>query len=70
VEKNAGITLTENCAMIPAASVSGYYFAHPKSLYFDVGKIGRDQAEDYQRRKGMPLSEVERWLAPNLGYDS
>ncbi|MCX7014307.1 MAG: methionine synthase [Candidatus Sumerlaeota bacterium] len=69
VEKNAGITLTENFAMLPAASVSGWYIAHPKSLYFDVGLIGRDQAEDYQRRKGMPLSDIEHWLAPNLAYE-
>jgi 5-methyltetrahydrofolate--homocysteine methyltransferase len=65
----AGITLTESCAMAPAASVSGFYFAHPEAHYFAVGRIGRDQAVDYARRKGMPLSEVERWLAPNLGYE-
>ncbi len=68
-EKNAGLLLTESCAMMPAASVSGIYFAHPDSRYFAVGKIGRDQAEDYARRKGFPLGEVERWLAPNLNYE-
>jgi 5-methyltetrahydrofolate--homocysteine methyltransferase len=65
----AGITLTESCAMAPASSVSGLYFAHPEAHYFAVGRIGRDQAVDYARRKGLPLSEVERWLAPNLGYE-
>jgi 5-methyltetrahydrofolate--homocysteine methyltransferase len=65
----AGMTLTESCAMAPASSVSGLYLAHPESHYFAVGRIGRDQAVDYARRKGMPLSEVERWLAPNLGYE-
>ncbi|HEV2007941.1 MAG TPA: vitamin B12 dependent-methionine synthase activation domain-containing protein, partial [Burkholderiales bacterium] len=61
--------LTESYAMLPASSVSGFYFAHPQSQYFAVGKIGRDQVEDYARRKDMPLAEVERWLAPYLGYD-
>ena len=55
--------------MMPAASVSGLYFAHPESHYFGVGKIGRDQAEDYARRKGWPLAEAERWLAPILAYE-
>ena len=64
-----GIQLTESFAMTPAASVSGLYFAHPKSRYFSVGKIGRDQVEDYAQRKGMSVEEVERWLAPNLGYE-
>ncbi|HLW80822.1 MAG TPA: methionine synthase [Candidatus Acidoferrales bacterium] len=68
-EKNAGIRLTENFAMYPAASVCGLYFSHPQSRYFAVGKISRDQVEDYRRRKGMDLREVERWLAPNLNYD-
>jgi 5-methyltetrahydrofolate--homocysteine methyltransferase len=68
-EKTAGITLTENFAMYPAASVSGFYFSHPASKYFAVGKIGRDQVEDYSRRKGQDLRIVERWLAPNLNYD-
>ncbi len=64
-----GIELTESCAMIPGASVSGYYFWRPESRYFGVGKIGRDQVEDYARRKGWSLGEAERWLAPNLGYE-
>ena len=61
--------LTESFAMTPAASVSGLYFAHPESRYFSVGKIGRDQVEDYARRKGMSVDVAERWLAPNLGYE-
>jgi 5-methyltetrahydrofolate--homocysteine methyltransferase len=65
----AGITLTESMAMMPAASVSGLYFAHPAARYFGVGKIERDQVEDYARRKGMPIAEAERWLRPNLAYD-
>ncbi len=65
-----GITLTESYAMHPAASVSGLYFAHPQARYFAVDRLARDQVEDYARRKGMPLAEVERWLAPNLGYDA
>ena len=64
-----GIQLTENFAMWPASSVSGLYFAHPDSRYFSVGKIGRDQVLDYQKRKDMPLGELERWLGPNLGYE-
>ena len=62
MEKNTGIKLTESCAMWPGASVSGLYFAHPESKYFAVGKIGRDQVLDYQRRKQMDLPAVERWL--------
>lgn len=69
VEKHTGIFLTENFAMYPAASVSGLYFAHPEAVYFGVGKIGRDQVEDYARRKGMTVEEVERWLAQNLNYE-
>jgi 5-methyltetrahydrofolate--homocysteine methyltransferase len=69
VEKNAGITLTESCAMSPPSAVSGYYFSHPESTYFGVAEIGRDQVSDYAARKGMALEEAERWLAPNLGYD-
>jgi 5-methyltetrahydrofolate--homocysteine methyltransferase len=69
VEARAGIQLTESYAMWPGASVSGLYFAHPKSHYFTLGKIERDQVEDYARRKGMTQAEVERWLAPNLNYD-
>jgi 5-methyltetrahydrofolate--homocysteine methyltransferase len=68
VRERTGIELTESFAMWPAASVSGLYFAHPQSKYFAVGKVGRDQVEDYARRKGMPVAEVERWLAPNLAY--
>ena len=64
-----GMALTESCAMTPAASVSGLYFAHPEARYFSVGRIGSDQVAEYARRKGMPLREVERWLHPNLGYD-
>jgi 5-methyltetrahydrofolate--homocysteine methyltransferase len=67
-EKNTGIRLTETFAMYPAASVCGLYFAHPESRYFALGKIGRDQVQDYQRRKAMDLRTVERWLAPNLNY--
>jgi 5-methyltetrahydrofolate--homocysteine methyltransferase len=69
VEESAGITLTESFAMLPAASVSGYYFWHPQSQYFGVGKIERDQVEDYARRKGMDVAAVERWLSPNLNYE-
>jgi len=61
-----GITLTENFAMMPAASVSGLYFSHPEAKYFNVGRIGRDQLEDYARRKQIPIEQAERWLAPNL----
>src|SRR5690348_14302312 len=68
-ERNAGVRLTESFAMYPAASVSGLYFSHPESRYFAVGKIGRDQALDYQRRKQMELPLVERWLGPYLNYD-
>ena len=65
----AGITLTESFAMLPASSVSGWYFAHPQSQYFGVGKIGRDQIADYAARKLLPVAEMERWLAPSLGYE-
>lgn len=64
-----GITLTESLAMYPAASVSGWYFANPQSKYFGLGKIEKDQVEDYAARKGWPLEEAERWLRPNLEYD-
>jgi 5-methyltetrahydrofolate--homocysteine methyltransferase len=67
-EESAGIQLTETFAMMPAASVSGWYFSHPQARYLTVGRIGADQVEDYARRKGMTREEVERWLAPNLGY--
>ena len=69
VETNIGLTLTDSYAMFPTAAVSGFYFAHPESRYFAVGKIDRDQVESYAERKGMSLEEAERWLAPNLGYD-
>ncbi len=65
-----GIKLTENCAMWPAASVSGLYFSHPQSKYFAVDRLTKDQVEAYAARKEMPVSEVERWLAPNLGYEA
>jgi 5-methyltetrahydrofolate--homocysteine methyltransferase len=68
-EKNTGIRLTESFAMYPTAAVSGWYFGHPDSRYFAVGKVDKDQIEDYAKRKNMPLPEVERWLAPNLGYE-
>ena len=68
-EQNAQVILTENFAMHPASSVSGLYFAHPEAKYFGVGMIGRDQVEDYARRKGMGIAVVEKWLAPNLSYD-
>jgi 5-methyltetrahydrofolate--homocysteine methyltransferase len=69
VERNAGMQLTESCAMLPAASVSGFYLSHPEATYFAVGKIGRDQLEDYAKRKGMSVAEAERWLAPYLAYE-
>jgi len=68
--RNSGIVLTENCTMDPVASVCGYYFAHPESRYFGIGKIARDQVEDYAARKGLQVGEVERWLRPNLGYEA
>ncbi len=68
VEANVGIELTESMAMWPGASVSGWYFSHPQSQYFVLGRIGRDQVEDYAQRKGWTLREAERWLSPNLGY--
>ena len=69
VERSTGIVLTESYAMWPGASVSGWYFAHPDSRYFAVGRINRDQAADYARRKGWSLQQAEKWLAPNLGYE-
>jgi 5-methyltetrahydrofolate--homocysteine methyltransferase len=68
-EENAGISLTESCAMTPGAAVSGYYFSHPTSTYFGVAEIGRDQAADYAERKGWTLEEAEKWLSPNLAYE-
>ena len=64
-----GVSLTESFAMTPAASVSGLYFSHPESRYFGVSKVGRDQVEDYARRKRISLEQAERWLAPVLSYD-
>ncbi|MDR9364932.1 MAG: methionine synthase [Balneolaceae bacterium] len=69
VEESAKITLTEHLAMSPASSVSGLYFAHPESKYFNLGNIQRDQVEDYAERKGMSVEEVEKWLGPNLAYE-
>jgi 5-methyltetrahydrofolate--homocysteine methyltransferase len=68
-QTHTDVILTESYAMWPAASVSGWYFSHPDSTYFAVGKINRDQVEDYARRKNLSIAEVERWLAPNLGYE-
>ena len=64
-----GMELTESFAMTPTAAVAGLYFAHPESRYFMVGKVGRDQVDDYARRKSLPLTEAERWLRPILGYE-
>jgi 5-methyltetrahydrofolate--homocysteine methyltransferase len=68
-ERTAGIRLTESFAMFPTAAVSGFYFSHPQARYFGVGKIDRDQVISYAQRKGMDVTQAERWLAPNLGYD-
>jgi 5-methyltetrahydrofolate--homocysteine methyltransferase len=65
-----GVTLTESYAMWPAASVSGFYFSHPDARYFAVAKIDRDQVADYAKRKGWDLNAAEKWLAPNLGYNT
>jgi len=70
VEEAVGIRLTESFAMWPAASVSGLYFSHPKATYFAVDLVTKDQVENYAARKGMPVKEVERWLAPNLAYEA
>jgi 5-methyltetrahydrofolate--homocysteine methyltransferase len=69
VTEHTGIELTDGMAMWPGASVSGWYFSHPQSQYFVVGRVGKDQVEDYARRKGMTLREAERWLSPNLSYE-
>ncbi len=69
VETNTEISLTENFAMNPPSSVSGWYFAHPEAKYFHVGQIDHDQVDDYAKRKGMSIEEAERWLRPNLGYE-
>ncbi|MBL7920846.1 MAG: methionine synthase [Bacteroidia bacterium] len=68
VEKNTGIVLTESLAMVPTAAVSGLYFSHPQSHYFGIGKINKEQVEDYAKRKGIALEVAERWLGPNLAY--
>jgi 5-methyltetrahydrofolate--homocysteine methyltransferase len=67
--ESAGVSLTESCAMLPTASVSGWYLAHPESFYFGVGRVGRDQVEDYAARTGLTVEETERWLRPNLAYE-
>ena len=69
VKENTGISLTESYSMYPAASVSGWYFAHPKAKFFRLGQISLDQIEEYARRKGINREEAERWLAPSLNYD-
>ena len=69
VERAAGIQLTESCAMWPGSSVSGFYFNHPESRYFGLGKIDRDQVQEYHERTGMSVAEVERWLGPSLNYE-
>jgi 5-methyltetrahydrofolate--homocysteine methyltransferase len=68
-EDKAGIILTESFAMYPASSVSGLYFSHPESKYFNVGKLDKDQVEEYARRKNMSLEVIEKWLSPNLAYE-
>ena len=67
-EKHTGVSLTESYAMSPGSSVSGFYFSHPDAKYFNLGKILKDQVEDYANRKGLSVEEVEKWLQPNLGY--
>ena len=67
-EELTGVSLTESMAMYPAASVSGWYFAHPSSKYFGIGKIEKDQIEDYAKRKGESVQFIEKWLGPNLNY--
>ncbi|MGB5625573.1 MAG: vitamin B12 dependent-methionine synthase activation domain-containing protein, partial [Woeseiaceae bacterium] len=69
VEASIGLKLTESYAMYPTAAVSGFYFAHPDAKYFAVGKIGRDQVESYAKRQGISVTDAEKWLAPNLGYE-
>jgi 5-methyltetrahydrofolate--homocysteine methyltransferase len=68
--ERAGISLTETCAHVPSSAICGLYFAHPESRYFSVGRIDRDQATDYAKRKGMDLAAVERWLRPWLAYET
>jgi len=69
VEASIGLQLTESLAMFPTAAVSGFYFSHPESRYFAVGKIDRDQLESYAERKNISRAEAERWLMPNLGFE-
>jgi len=69
VEQNIELRLTESYAMFPTAAVSGFYFSHPEACYFSVGKVGRDQVSSLAERKKLPQREIERWLAPNLGYE-
>jgi 5-methyltetrahydrofolate--homocysteine methyltransferase len=66
--QNAGISLTESFAMMPTSAVSGYYFAHPEAQYFGVARIGRDQLEDYAKRRGCSIEQAEKWLRQNIGY--
>ena len=68
-ESHTGVNLTETFAMLPAASVAGWYFSHPAATYFGVGRIDRDQVEDYAARNGLTVVEAERWLGPSLAYD-
>jgi len=68
-ERNAGMRLTESFAMLPASAVAGFYLSHAEASYFAVGKVARDQVEDYARRSGTTLAEAEKWLAPNLAYE-
>ena len=68
-QRHTSVELTDSFAMWPAASVSGYYFAHPDAHYFGLGKINRDQVEDYAKRRGVDVAAIERWLRPNLAYD-
>jgi 5-methyltetrahydrofolate--homocysteine methyltransferase len=68
--QSVGLDLTESFAMTPAAAVSGIYLANPQARYFSVGRLGRDQVEDYAARKGLAVEEAERWLSPNLGYET
>ncbi|MSR22387.1 MAG: methionine synthase [Gemmatimonadetes bacterium] len=69
-ERTVGVSLTESFAMIPTAAVAGWYLSHPDAFYFGIGRLGRDQVEDYARRKGWSIEEAERWLRPNLGYET
>ena len=69
IRERTGIELTESMAMWPGAAVSGWYFSHPQSQYFVVGRMAQDQVADYAKRKGWTLQEAERWLGPNLGYN-